>query len=155
VRGKAGALPLFAFLQRLQPGGSGDLAAACKRYVRTAINPGPLILCSDLLDPQWEEALRALGSRPFEITLIHILAPQELRPQLDGDFRLLDAETGEAVEITADLETMQRYLDHLRDWQESIERFCHGRGITYVQVDTAQPVEEFILTMLRQRGVFR
>jgi uncharacterized protein (DUF58 family) len=155
VRGKAGALPLFAFLQRLQPGGSGDLAAACKRYVRTAINPGPLILCSDLLDPHWEEALRALGSRPFEITLIHILAPQELRPQLDGDFRLLDAETGEAVEITADLETLQRYLEHLRDWQESIERFCHGRGITYVQVDTAQPVEEFILTMLRQRGVFR
>lgn len=155
VRGKAGALPLFAFLQRLTAGATGDLAAACRRYARLAHHPGPLILCSDLLDPHWEDALRALGARPFEITLLHVLAPQELRPQLDGDFRLLDAESGEAVEITADLETLRRYDESLRAWQQQIEMFCHGRSINYVPVDTAQPVEEFILAMLRKRGVLR
>lgn len=155
VRGKAGALPLFAFLRRLPVGGAGDLLATCRRYARVARNPGPLIVCSDLFDQGWEEALRALSARPFEITLLHVLAPQELRPQLDGDFRLLDSESGEAVEITADLETLRRYSEGLQAWQKEIELFCHGRGINYVPVDTAQPVEDFILAMLRKRGVLR
>jgi uncharacterized protein (DUF58 family) len=156
VRGKAGALPLFNFLQRL-PAGSGApdgaLLNSCRRYAQTSRTAGPLLLCSDLLDPSWEEALRALMTRPFEITLVHVLAPQELRPELDGDFRLLDAEGGAPVEITADLETLRRYETNLRAWQSEIESFCNGRGITYIPADTAIPVEDFILSQMRKRGV--
>lgn len=158
VRGKAGALPLFTFLQNL-PAGSGapptPLVDTCRRYAQTARNAGPLLLCTDLLDPQWEDALRALLTRPFEITLVHVLAPQELRPELDGDFRLLDAEGGAAVEITADLETLRRYDDGLRAWRAEVETFCNGRGISYIPADTAVPVEDFILANLRRRGVVR
>jgi uncharacterized protein (DUF58 family) len=156
VRGKAGALPLFNFLQRLPAGTGaldGALLATCRRYAQTARNAGPLVLCTDLLDPGWEEALRALMTRPFEITLVHVLAPQELRPELDGDFRLLDAEGGAPVEITADLETLRRYETNLRTWQSEIETFCNGRGITYIPADTAVPVEDFILSQMRKRGV--
>jgi uncharacterized protein (DUF58 family) len=155
VRGKRGALPLFAFLQKLPAGGDGALAEICRRYAQTARNTGPLLLCSDLMDPGWEDALRSLSSRPFEITIIHTLAPQELRPALDGDFRLLDAESGASVEITADLETLRRYEEHLRAWQAEIESFCNGRGIAYIPADTTVPVEEFVLSHLRRRGALR
>lgn len=155
VRGKAGALPLFSFLQRLPAGGQASLVESCRRYAQTARNPGPLLLCSDLMDPGWEEALRALTARPFEITLVHVLAPQEIRPELDGDFRLLDSEGGEPVEITADLETLQRYDEGLRAWRAEIEGFCSGRGMNYIFADTGVPVEEFVLNNLRRRGVVR
>src|SRR5262249_39686420 len=151
VRGKRGALPLFDFLQKLPVGGGASLHAICRRYMQTARNVGPLLLCSDLMDPAWKEALRALSSRPFEITILHILAPQELRPEIDGDFRLLDAEGGTPIEITADIEVLRRYDENLRSWREEIESFCNGRGINYIFVDTAVPVEEFVLSTLRRR----
>jgi uncharacterized protein (DUF58 family) len=155
VRGKRGALPLFDFLQKLPAGKGASLLATCRRYVQTARNAGPLLLCSDLMDPGWQDALRALSSRPFEITILHILAPQEIRPTFDGDFRLLDAEGGEAIEITADLDTLQRYQQSLQAWRAEIESFCSGRGMNYIFVDTSVPVEEFVLSNLRRRGVLR
>jgi len=118
-------------------------------------NAGPLLLCSDLMDPDWQEALRALTSRPFEITILHTLAPQELRPEIDGDFRLLDAEGGAPIEITADLDVLRRYDENLRAWRDEIESFCNGRGITYIFIDTSAPVEDFVLSTLRRRGVLR
>jgi uncharacterized protein (DUF58 family) len=155
VRGKRGALPLFGFLQRLQPGRGGDLAKACRSYMQTARTPGPLLLCSDLLDAGWKDALGALSSRPFEITVMHILAPQEIEPELDGDYKLTDVEGGAPVEISADLNLMQRYRDSLAAWRAEIESFCNGRGINYFPVDTAVPIEEFVLSQLRKRGVLK
>jgi uncharacterized protein (DUF58 family) len=155
VRGKRGALPLFDFLQKLPASSGGSLHAICRRYMQTARNIGPLLLCSDLMDPEWKEALRALTARPFEITILHTLAPQELRPEIDGDFRLLDAEGGAPIEITADLEVLRRYDENLSAWREEIESFCNGRGINYIFVDTSVPVEEFVLSTLRKRRVLR
>jgi uncharacterized protein (DUF58 family) len=155
VRGKRGALPLFDFLQKLPVGQGGSLLTNCRRYIQTARNAGPLLLCSDLMDDGWQDALRALSSRPFEITILHILAPQEVRPALDGDFRLMDAEGGSPVEITADLDALQRYQESLNAWRAEIESFCNGRGINYIFVNTATPVEEFVLSNLRKRGVLR
>jgi uncharacterized protein (DUF58 family) len=155
LRGKRGAVPLFSFLQRLRPGGPGSLAATCRRYVQNVRRPGPLVLCSDLLDPSWQDALRALTSRPFDVTLLHVLAPEEITPTLDGDFRLLDAEGGDAVEVTADIALLRRYQQSFDAWRGEIESFCNGRGINYLFADTSLPLEEFVLTNMRRRGVLR
>lgn len=155
VRGKRGAVPLFTFLQKLPASQGGDLAKSCHRYMQTARTPGPLLLCSDLLDAGWRDALSALSSRPFEITVMHILAPQEIEPELDGDFRLTDLEGGPAVEISADLELLRRYRENLASWRAEIESFCNGRGLSYLAVDTAVPIEEFVLGRMRRRGVLR
>jgi uncharacterized protein (DUF58 family) len=155
VRGKRSAFALFSFLQSLAPGGRGSLAATCHHYLQRARTAGPLLLCSDLLDDSWEDALRTLSSRPFEITLLHVLAPQELTPQLEGDFRLIDTEDGTPVEITADLDLLTRYRQNLDSWLHEVENFCQGRGITYMRLDTSLPVEEFILSNMRERGVLR
>jgi uncharacterized protein (DUF58 family) len=155
VRGKRGALPLLDFLQRMPSGGSAGLAETCWRYARSSGAPGPLLLCSDLMDPGWEEALKALSTRPFDVTLLHTLAPQELAPEIDGDLRLIDAEGGDPVEISVDPSLLQRYDEQLRAWQQQIAQVCQGRGMTYLPVDTGVPVEEFVLTTMRQREVLR
>lgn len=155
VRGKRGALPLFDFLRKLPAGRGGDLASTCRRYIQGARNAGPLLLCSDLMDSSWQEALRTLSSRPFEITVLHTLAPQELRPEIEGDFRLIDAEGGDPIEITADLSALRQYDESLRAWQAEIETFCNGRGINYLFADTSVPIEEFLLSVVRRRGILR
>ncbi|NJN66202.1 MAG: DUF58 domain-containing protein [Chloroflexaceae bacterium] len=155
VRGKRGAFPLFHFLQKLPPGGATNLAQACHRYARTERAGGPLVFCSDLLDPGWKEGLRVLSSRPFDMTLLHVLAPQELDPQIDGDFRLLDSEGGPPVEVTADLDLLHRYQENLVAWRREVETFCATRSISYLFADTSITVEDFVLSQVRARGVVR
>lgn len=155
VRGKRGAIPLLEFLGKLPSGGTARLGETCHRYAQAHTAGGPLLLCSDLMDPNWKAALKALTTRSFEVTILHTLAPQELRPELEGDFRLIDVEGGEPIEISADAELLRRYDSGLRAWQEEIEQFCHGRGMNYIPVDTAVPIEDLILSTMRKRGIVR
>jgi uncharacterized protein (DUF58 family) len=154
-RSRRGALPLFTFLQDLPPGGPADLSGVCRRYARTARTPGPLLLLSDLMDPAWQDGLQALVARRFEITVIHTLAPQEVTPDLEGDVRLIDAEGGPPVDLTADVDLLRRYEESLRAWRDEIQTYCSGHGIAYVPLETNLPVEDLLLSLLRRRGVVR
>jgi uncharacterized protein (DUF58 family) len=152
-RGRGQALPLFTFLQNLSGEGEARLAASLKCYAASAHQPGPLMLISDLMDDGWAEGLRALAARGFDITVLHLLAPAEVDPSLGGDLKLIDAETGAAVEITADYDLLQRYRQGVTAWQTELRDFCGARGMHYVPVITSLPFEELLFSLLRQRGV--
>lgn len=157
-RGRHRAFELFDFLAGLSPGGQGatDLGQALRRYAAQARYPGPLLLFSDLFDPTaWSDGLTALLARRFEISLIHLLSPDEVDPPLSGDLRLLDAETGQAVEITADYEAIRRYQEGLAAWQAELRRWCRQRSIAYIPITTDIPFERLIFAFLRQQGVLQ
>jgi uncharacterized protein (DUF58 family) len=154
-RSKRGVVPLFSFLTDLQPGSTTNFAAVCKRYAQQARNAGPLLLCSDLMDEQWRDGLQSLLSRRFEVTVLHMLAPQEIEPQLDGDLRLIDAEGGPSVDLTADLDLLRRYGRSLQSWRDEIAEFCSARGIAYIPIETSFPIEDLLLNLLRRRGIVR
>jgi len=162
-RGKPQASALFSFLQALAAGDRGDLAPRLRAYAAAAVQPGPLLLFSDLLDDGWSDGLRALASRGFEVTALHILAPDEVNPESSdwlsagptADYKLVDVETGAEVEITADYDLLGRYRDGLAAWQEELRRFCGAREMHYVPVETSVPFEELLFAWLRQRGVLK
>jgi len=141
-----------------------DLRRSLGRYAARSQQPGPLILVSDLLDSAPSgaaagnlpaEGLKALAARGFEVTVLHVLAPDELRPELAGDLKLRDLETGVEVEITADEGLLRRYRDGLAAWQDDLRRFCGARGMHYVPVETTLPLEELLFAWLRQQAVLR
>ena len=166
-RGKNQALALFDFLQGLtqtKPSGTGpnggDPAAALRAYANTragsgASKPGSLILISDLEHDGWVEGLRPLSSRGFEVSVIHLLAPDEADPLLSGDLKLIDAEDASAVEITADYDLLAKYRQHLREWQAGLQRFCTARGMLYAPLTTAMPLEELLFAWLERQGVIK
>jgi uncharacterized protein (DUF58 family) len=162
-RGKGQAMALFTFLQNLAAGGRAGLAPRLASYAATAAQPGPLLLFSDLLDDGWTAGLNVLAARGFEVTVLHVLAPDEVDPGaaewLDtgqtADFKLQDVETGGEVEITADYDLLRRYRHNLAAWQEELRRFCAARGMHYAPVETSLPLEEMLFAWLRQRGVLK
>ena len=157
-RGKGQALALFAFLQALAqpsnplpsvlgPEDQGSLGSLRPRIKEAKGLPA--------FQPGWADGLRALASRGFEVTVLHILAPDEVNPELTGDLKLLDVETGAEVEITADYDLLGRYRDGLAAWQEELRRFCGARGMHYVPVETLVPFEELLFALLCRQGVLR
>jgi hypothetical protein len=87
--------------------------------------------------------------------VVHILSPDELDPPLSGDLKLLDAETGAEVEITADYDMLARYRSGLAAWQEELRLFCGARGMHYVPVETSLPFEELLFAWMRRQGVLK
>lgn len=154
-RSKRGVVPLFSFLSDLKPGATTRFAEVCRRYAQLSRRPGPLLLCSDLMDADWQAGLQSLVSRRFEITVLHLLAPQEIDPQLEGDIRLLDAEGGPPIDLTADVDLVRRYQRSLEQWRDEIGEFCNARNITYLPIETSFPIEDLLLNMLRRRNVVR
>jgi uncharacterized protein (DUF58 family) len=155
TRGKHNAFGLFSFLQTISANGSAHLAPRLRTYAATALTQGPLLLLSDLMDDGWADGLRALAGRGFEVSVIHILSPDELEPEISGDLKLLDSESRSEVEITAEYDLIERYKAGLADWQAEIHQFCAARGINYAPVSTSLPFEELIFAWLRRQGILK
>jgi uncharacterized protein (DUF58 family) len=116
---------------------------------------GLVVLLSDLLSPTWERALSRLAARSGEVVVLHTLAPQELRPTLGGDVRLIDRESGAAVSVTLNNDAIRLYGQRLDNWRRTVESFCARHGMGYVPIDTAMPLESLVFDVLRRRGVVR
>ncbi|MEK7715723.1 MAG: DUF58 domain-containing protein, partial [candidate division NC10 bacterium] len=110
------------------------------------------VVISDLLDPGgFEAGVRALLEHRFDVHLIHVLAPEEMNPELAGDFRLVDSETGEVRELSVDGDAIRAYRERLRQFLERVEAFSRARELGYHRVTVDTSVEEFVLSQIRGR----
>jgi uncharacterized protein (DUF58 family) len=154
LRGSGRALRLLAELSAIAPAeGPTDLVAAARNAAAQLSGRGVVILVSDLLDPAADRVIRELASTRSELIVIHVLSPQELDPPLEGDLRLVDAETGEGIDVTADLATIDAYRDRLASWKEGFASLAARREATYVDLSSDVPLNELIFAELRRRRV--
>jgi uncharacterized protein (DUF58 family) len=152
ARGRGHIPPLMDLLAKVKGEGATHLNAALAQYARALRGRGLMILISDLLDPEgYEAGLRAVLESGFEVHVIHVLSPDELEPSLEGDLRLLDAETGEARILRVDAEALAGYRERLRRFLDGVESFCRQNAIGYHRTSTATPVEGTVLGPLRGR----
>jgi uncharacterized protein (DUF58 family) len=150
TRGRNQFVKLVDFLANVRGTGATGLNAALANYALRTREPGLAVIFSDLLDPRgYEAGLRALLERRFDVHVIHLLDPEEMNPELAGEFRLVDSETGEPCELTVDGDAVRAYRDRLRQFLEKAETFCRAQEIGYHRVVTDSPVEEFVLAQLK------
>ncbi|MFN2484988.1 MAG: DUF58 domain-containing protein [Candidatus Limnocylindria bacterium] len=153
LRGKRRAFEVFRFLESTAPTRLTGLAGAAREYAGRLRGTGPLVLISDLLDAGYEEALRHLAATRCQLSVLHVLAPDELEPELASDVRLVDVETGGGVEVTGDAGLVDRYRTRLSAWQEDLADFCARRGGSYVAMASDLPLADLLFDVLRRRRV--
>lgn len=155
-RGAQNNLPFLQALETTRPGGITDLERWLGSLPAAYPRPGLVFLLSDLLSPTpFETRLAQLQGRGYETAVLHLLSPQELHPALAGDLRLVDVETGQSLEVSADSDLRQRYARRLDDWREALRNTCRQRGIHYLPVDTATPWERTLLDEMRRMRLIR
>ena len=153
IRGKRRAAELFAFLAEPRRERLTGLASAARAYAARMRGSGPLILISDLMDPGYLEALRDLASSRSQLSVLHLLAPDELEPEVAADARLVDRETGQGVEVSGDDDLVERYRARLAEWQAEIGTFVSRRGGAYVPVSSDIDLADLLFDVLRRRRV--
>lgn len=154
ARGRGSAADLWQYIAGLPFAGRTDLVRALRETGRLGLRGGIAVVVSDLLSPTgWEDGLQYLRYCRHEVTVIEILSPDELNPDLTGDLRLIDSETGEMRDVSITPRLLAAYAQRLAARQDGIRRFCHNHGITYLSVSSALTVEEVVLAVLRGAGV--
>ncbi|HYI22054.1 MAG TPA: DUF58 domain-containing protein [Candidatus Limnocylindrales bacterium] len=154
VRGTGRIFQVLADLSSVKPHpGPTDLAAATRHYAAQLTQRGPLMLISDLFDPNAERAISELASTRCEVAVLHTLSPDELDPPIEGDLRLVDRETGDAVNVTADLYTLDAYKARLAEWQARLDEASAKRRVAYVPTPTSLPLSDLVFAELRRRHV--
>ena len=150
ARGRARFHDLLRFLEATEPAGRLRLDDALAAY-RPDRRRGQAILISDMLAPEgYQDGLERLLRAGLDVVVLHVLSPQELEPEPGGDLELIDAETGELVEVSLTQETIRVYRERLDRWCGEVEAFCIRRGIRYVRATTDTPFDTLLLDTLRR-----
>jgi uncharacterized protein (DUF58 family) len=154
TRGRSQVPGLLDFLGRVEPSGATSLNEGLASYAARSRQAGLAVVISDLLDPGgYESGIRALLERRFDVHLVHVLSPEEMNPELAGDLRLVDSETGEMRELSMDGDAVRAYRERLHQFLERAETFCRTKEIGYHRIVSDGPIEEFVLAQLRGRVV--
>jgi len=154
TRGRNQVPSLLDFLDRVEPSGGTSLNEGLTNYAARSRQSGLAVILSDLLDPAgYESGVRALLERRFDVHLVHVLSPEEMNPELAGDLRLVDSETGEMRELSMDGDAVRAYRERLRQFLDRAETFCRTKEIGYHRIASDAPIEEFVLAQLRGRVV--
>jgi uncharacterized protein (DUF58 family) len=154
LRGSGRIFRLLSNLSAIQPSlGPTDLVAAARHAAAQLHGRGVIVLISDLLDPAADRVIRELAATRSELIILHVLSPDELDPQLEGDLRLVDTETGDGIDITADLATLDSYRSRLAQWKEAFADLAARRRASYVDLSSDTPLNDLIFAELRRRRV--
>lgn len=151
--GRNGVSALFTHLESMEPSGAGSLAKVASEVLGRQRTAGMTVLCSDLLEPGWDAALRRLPARGAELTVVHVLGTGELDPPQLGDVDLVDSETGVRVAMSLTSATIDSYRSRLDAWLEEVQVSSRRIGAAYVLADTRTPLRDQLLGGLRRSEV--
>jgi len=154
MRGSGRVFRLLADLSAVTVAdGPTDLVAAARHAAAQLNGRGVIVLLSDLLDPNADKVIRELAATGSELIVLHVLSPDELDPALEGDLRLIDTETGEGVDITMDLATLDAYKARVAEWKAGFADLAAKRRASYVDLSSDVNLAELMFAELRRRRV--
>jgi uncharacterized protein (DUF58 family) len=154
MRGSGRVFRLLADLSAIEAAeGATDLVAATRHAAAQLHGRGVVVLISDLLDPAADRIIRELAATGSELVVLHVLAPDELDPVLEGDLRLVDVETGDGIDVTVDLATLDAYRTRLADWKAGFADLAAKRRASYVDLSSDTDLADLMFAELRRRRV--
>lgn len=160
LRGRRRVHDLSRFLCSLEPAGPTDFGAAAKRIALSRRGRGVMVVLSDFFMKEgYEQGLRMLVGRGYDVVAIQVLSPQEVEPEgphgVTGDLRLRDAEDADLADVTISAPLLKKYKQNLSAYCGQLREFCARREITCLTVRSDTPIETLLLDYLRRRGLLR
>lgn len=149
--GKHAIWTVGEFLRRLPHAGTTDLNRALYELGRVVSGPGLTIVISDFLAPGgYQAGVRAVRQLRQEVALLQILAPDEIEPDLQGDWRLRDSEGSGSVEVSSTPAVIQAYRQRLLTYMQELASFAHAHAMTYAMIPSDTVLIDVVQRLLRQ-----
>ena len=156
ARGKKQYPEVLKFLLDLTPFDQTDLNGCLAEYASICKNPGIAVIISDLFDPAgYEDGLKALAYRNFDINLIHVLDHDEISWSKTGNLLLQETETAENKVAFVDKHTLALYEKKIDAFISGIKSYCAHYDMNYFLCNTRIPFEDLLTDYLSTGALFR
>jgi uncharacterized protein (DUF58 family) len=136
---------LLLNLERLKPGGTGGAEAVLDRIGSALRRGGRIVIISDLLEEDDGDALVAaagrLRARGDEVMVMRVLTPEESGDAAPDAALFYDPEHPQR-QVPATPRLDPGYARRVGDYYASISDRLRERGVEYVPLTTARPVEQ-------------
>lgn len=124
--------------------GRTDLVTSLKRFRALGLREGLVVIASDFFDPGGLEAITAaLRGLRHKLLLIQLVRAGDRDPMVAygaGDLRLVDAETGEAHDVSLTADVVARYQRRYDAFAEGLSALARSRGAGLLALDADAPV---------------
>ena len=145
-----------AFLSQLPQAGATDLNRALDDLGRVRTEPGLAVVISDFLSPSgYQTGLRSLARMRQEVALVQVLAPDEIEPDLQGDWQLRDSEGGGSIDVSITPAVLEAYRRRMEMYMQEIASFAHDHAMTYAMVPSGTALLDVVQRLLKQVGVVK
>jgi uncharacterized protein (DUF58 family) len=139
---------VVSLIDSIKPVGTFSYVHEVRKAVSKLRLPGKCFFISDFLVDHVElfEALDLLRAKNYEITLIQILSPQELKLDLSLEQdRVYDCETGAELDLSVDRSSLLEYAKALSSHLEPIETYCRKSNLLYALLSSSETLQEVML----------
>ena len=160
ISGKGQFPGLLNYFRSLPFQGSIDLAEAIRHFSRrVAVGSGLVLLISDLLgnEPysraEIGSALEYLPMPTWNVVVLHLLHPAELKPTWRGEYEFFDIETGTTTNYDVTAKVLQAYQGRVQAWREKLEFECNENNALYSLIQSGCALDTEIIPILRDLNV--
>lgn len=150
LRGRSRFLRLFEVISRLETGEHTSLVNAISQFVAQKSVPGVIVIISDFLFANPTQALSGLVGRGNQVILLQVLSQSEIKPDLAGDLDLVDAETGQAVEVSMGAGVMKRYLRNFDVLKNDLAGWARRTASDYILIPSDSDIVDVFFRQLRR-----
>lgn len=145
-RPQSGANKLMLLADRLaalEPGGVTDLKGSMAYLNTLQLRRGLVAVVSDFFDPGGAEAVvAALKSVRHRLLLVQLVRGSDRVPEVDGEVRLVDCETGGAEDVSVTPRLKERYAQSYDAFQAKLAAFAQSRGAGLLRLDVERDMTE-------------
>lgn len=143
---------LFSTLAHIEPSGETGLIQALHDVAEKISQRAFVVILSDLFaDPALlADALQHLRYRKHDISVFHLMDPQEIGFDFDRPLRFVDLEDGTALVAEPNL-IAEEYQAALKQFLITVRAKCHDANADYQLVTTDTPVEGLLRSFLTDR----
>jgi len=146
---------VFSWLASLEPSGLTDLETVARTSVPLLKRNGVLVVISDWMLEGVEAAVHTWSAAQQDVVAIQVLAHEEIDPALevDGSFSLVDAETGDSLDVAGHGETLSRYRAAFASWQSELRGIIASHDGRWSSSSNQTNVEQLVMRDWRRQGI--
>lgn len=154
MRGRRRVRQMIDFIAKQEPTGASHFAEACRRFALSNRQKGVLVVVSDFFIKEgFEAGLKYLTGGRYDLYGVHVLSPQEIDPDVQGDLKLKDLEDQDMAEVSITQPLLKKYKSNLNSYCLALKDYLTKRGGSYLFSSTAIPFDTLVLNYLRERGL--
>jgi uncharacterized protein (DUF58 family) len=156
MRGKNRALTMLRFLERAPSGGRTDFARAAKAFAARESKRGLCLVITDGYDMSGlTRGLDALRYARLEPVLLLVSDPADRAPALQGEWLLVDSETGEERSVTITKNLLERFQEAHQRHFEQLRTHCRDKRLPCFELSLETPFDQAVLVLLKHGGLLR